>query len=284
MIFGITGNINKEQVCVILEQVVKLFEKKNIEFYIDDSFKSKLDRSLSKHCAKFSALLKKSDFIISLGGDGTFLYTARKIGNAGIPILGINAGNLGFMAEFSVKDLSELLKDIINKNYRLSERAVLKTKLPDGKYFYSLNDIVIDRANSIRMIELEVDYNSHKVVKFVADGIIISTPTGSTGYSLSAAGPIVTLDSKVFITTPICPHTLTVRPIIFPDTGEINIRVNKNVDVRVTSDGQEFKNFKAPSEFKISKADYNIKIVKRKRSSYFNTLNKKLFWGKDARK
>lgn len=284
MRFGITGNINKEQVCIILEQVAKLFEKRDIEFYIDDSFKPRVDKSLSKKCAKFPDILKKSDFIISLGGDGTFLYTARKIGNKEIPILGINAGNLGFMAEFSVKDLSELLKDILNKNFRLSERVVLKTKLQNGKYFYSLNDIVIDRANSIRMIELEVDYNSNKVVKFVADGIIISTPTGSTGYSLSAAGPVVTPDSNVFITTPICPHTLTVRPMIFPDTGEINIRVNKNVDVRVTSDGQEFKNFKASSEFKISKADYTVKIVKRKRSTYFNTLNKKLFWGKDVRK
>lgn len=284
MRFGITGNINKDQVCVILKQVANLFEKRNIEFYIDDSFKPKADKSLSKKCAKFPAILAKSDFIISLGGDGTFLYTARKIGKKEIPILGINAGNLGFMAEFSVKDLSELLNDILNKNYRLSQRVVLKTKLPNGKYFYSLNDIVIDRANSIRMIELEVDYNSNKVVKFVADGIIISTPTGSTGYSLSAAGPVVTPDSNVFITTPICPHTLTVRPMIFPDTGEIIIRVNKNVDVRVTSDGQEFKNFKAPSEFKISKADYTVNIVRRKRSTYFNTLNKKLFWGKDVRK
>jgi NAD+ kinase len=283
MIFGITGNINKEQVCIILKDVAKLFAKKNIEFYIDDSFRSKLDKSLSKNCATFPTILKKANFIISLGGDGTFLYTARKIGERGIPILGINAGNLGFMAEFSVKDMSELLKDIINKNYRISERGVLKTKLPNGKYFYSLNDIVIDRANSIRMIELEVEYNSNKVVKIVGDGIIISTPTGSTGYSMSAGGPIITLDSKVIIATPICPHTLTVRPIIFPDNGEIKIRVNKNVDVRVTSDGQEFKNFKAPSEFIISKADYTIKIIKRKRSNYFNTLNKKLFWGKDVR-
>ncbi|HEX2788382.1 MAG TPA: NAD(+)/NADH kinase [Ignavibacteria bacterium] len=283
MIFGITGNINKEQVCIILNQVANLFAKKDIEFYIDDSFKNRLDKSLSRHCTKFSNILKKVNFIISLGGDGTFLYTARKIGASGIPILGINAGNLGFMAEFSVKDLSELLKDILNENYRLSERVVLKTRLPGGKFFYSLNDIVIDRANSIRMIELEVDYSSNKVVKFVADGIILSTPTGSTGYSMSAGGPIITLDSKVFISTPICPHTLTVRPIIFPDNGEINIRVNKNVDVRVTSDGQEFKNFKAPAEFKITKADYSIKIIKRKRSNYFNTLNRKLFWGKDVR-
>lgn len=283
MIIGITGNTGKKEIYNILDNIYQTLTDCKIETLVDEVFDKKKSKYITKYYS-LNSILKKSEYIISLGGDGTFLSTARKIGIKEIPILGINAGNLGFMSEFQPEELELFIKDLKTKNFRLSERNVIKSLMPDKSVIHGLNDIVIDRANSIRMIEIELSYNNEEVVKFVADGIIISTPTGSTGYSLSAGGPIVTLESNVIIATPICPHTLTVRPMIFPDTGVLKIKVNKKVMVRITADGQTYKNFKAPVEFKIMKSEYKIKIVKRKHSNYFKTLNNKLFWGKDIRK
>ncbi|HRE41816.1 MAG TPA: NAD(+)/NADH kinase [Ignavibacteria bacterium] len=283
MVIGITGNTGKKEIFSILEKIYEILLSSNIETLVDEVFKKKKSNTIKKYFS-LNTILNKSDYIISLGGDGTFLSTARKIGKKEIPILGINAGNLGFMSELQPEELNGFISDLKKKNYRISERSIIKSVLPNNAVFYGLNDIVIDRANSIRMIEIELNYNGEDVVKFVADGIIISTPTGSTGYSLSAGGPIVTLESKVIIATPICPHTLTVRPMIFPDSGVLKIKINKNVFVRVTADGQRFEKFKAPVEFEIKKSEYKIKIIKRKHSNYFKTLNNKLFWGKDLRK
>jgi NAD+ kinase len=285
MTFGIIGNPTKKNLGSILSILLNYFTKNKIEFYIHDSLKSKIrDKKFAKFAVKPNMLFSKADIIISLGGDGTFLNTARMIGRKEIPILGINLGNLGFMAEVSPDEIQKSIKEILKGNYKVFDLCVLSAKTSKGKEFYGMNEIVIDKCNSIKMIEIEILYKNERVVHFVGDGIIVSTPTGSTGYSLSAGGPIISPYSKVFIITPICPHTLNFRPIIVPDDGTIVIKTYDKEKVRITADGFASTIYTSPSEFVLKRADYNIKVVKKIDKTYFQTLNNKLLWGADTRK
>lgn len=278
MNFGILGNSSKESVKLILEKLSRYFEKKGSQYFISSEIHIH-GGSISK--SKFkpnSFILKNSDVIISLGGDGTLLNTARLVGKRKIPILGVNLGGLGFLAEVVPEEMIKFLDEIYKSKYEICERVVLKAILPNGKELNAINDIVIDRAKSIRLIDIEIFYNNERVGKFLADGAIISTPTGSTAYSLSAGGPVVTLMSKVMLVTPICPHSLNIRPIIFPDDGTIKLKVRRNISARLTADGQKVTVLNSPTEIIISKADYSIRTIKRAGKTYFATLNTKLFW------
>ncbi|TRZ65776.1 NAD kinase [bacterium] len=284
MKFGIYGNTGKKDISVVLNKITSYLEKKGQKYFIESSLSRfiKNKTPMSQIC-KISEIIKKCDIIISLGGDGTFLRSARKTGKAEIPILGINLGNLGFMAEISPEQAEEFLGKVIDGKYKVYDLCVI-SGICERQKIFGMNEIVIDKCNSIKMIDIEIKYKKESVVKFVADGVIVSTPTGSTGYSLSAGGPIISPYSKVFIITPICPHTLNFRPIIVPDDGEIVISTTKKGKVRFTSDGFTSTIHSSPAVFKIKKADYNIKIVKDLDKTYFQTLNTKLLWGADSRK
>lgn len=285
MRFGIIGNINKPDIESILSDLLSFLTKEKLEFYVDKDLIAKIKKNeFKKRCFTSGEVVKNSDVIISLGGDGTFLNTAHIVGNKEIPILGVNMGTLGFMSEVVPSEMKKFIKQIVKNHYKLKERVVLSGNLPNGKKLNAINEIVVDRAYSIRMMEIEIFYDKEKIVQFVGDGAIISTPTGCTGYSLSAGGPIVSMESSDFIITPICPHTLNVRPIVVPDKGVTTVRVHREIDVRITADGQRFKTFKSPVEFSFQKADHILKVIHRPASSYFKTLNKKLLWGKDLRK
>jgi len=278
MKFGIFGNSAKSSVTATLRKLSKYFNKNKIEYFISkDIFLSGNEISGSRYFSN-KYIAKNSDVIISLGGDGTFLNTARIVGNSGIPILGVNLGGLGFLSEILPDETIKFLDEIKAGDFEACERTVLKITLPDNKVLHGLNDIVLDREKSIRLIDVEIFYNDEYVGRFLADGAIVSTPTGSTAYSLSAGGPVVTLMSKVMLLTPICPHSLNIRPIIFPDDGTIKLRVRQNISARLTADGQKVAVIKSPAEIKISKAGHTIKTIKRKGQTYFATLNTKLFW------
>lgn len=279
---GIIGNTSKEEVSKLLVGIVEYLEKMKIPFLIDESVASATSSKLQKHSASIKVILSAVNCILSLGGDGTFLNTARLVGNRNIPILGVNLGRLGFFSEVGPYEIKKFIPYLLRHKFRLTEQVVIKCKV-NGKVIYGLNDIVIDKSASIRMIETETFYNNEKVVKCVSDGMIVSTPAGSTGYSLSCNGPIVNPDSSVFIITPISPHTLNVRPIIVPDTGEIKIKVYKQNKARITADGQRHITTDTPTEVVLEKADYTIKVIKKLDTTYFNTLKKKLFWGEDKR-
>lgn len=285
MIFGITGNIEKENLYDVIKDICGFLLKNKTEFFIDSKlFNKSKANSFKKFAASINSILKKKDVILlSLGGDGTFLNTARIVGNRNIPILGVNLGNLGFLAEVRANEITGFIKEMLKGKFRVTERNILEAKV-NGKKFYGLNDIVIDKANSIRMINIDAFYNDERIFKLVADGIIISTPTGSTGYSLSSGGPVISPHSSVFSATPICPHSLNIRPIILPDDGDITIRTLGSTTARVTADGQTYFTGKSPMEVKLKKADYTIKLVKRMDSTYFDTLKKKLLWSEDKRK
>lgn len=280
---GIFGNTSKEEVAVILNKIIIYLKKNNINFLIDEKLSSGKPGKWKDHFKPHNEILKHSDYVISLGGDGTFLNTARIVGNKNIPIAGINLGRLGFFSEVSPDESEDFFKKLIKGNFRITEEVIIRSVSENGKTLHSMNDIVIDKNDSIRMLELETYYNNEKVVRIISDGIIISTPAGSTGYSLSCNGPIVNPDSSVFIITPISPHTLNVRPIIVPDDGMIKIRILKESKVRITSDGQQSYKINSPTEVLVQKADFKIKVIKKLHSTYFNTLKRKLFWNADKR-
>jgi len=285
MIFGITGNYKKENIKGVLNDFIAFLKEDKIDFIIEKKLYSLSKIPLSKKNVDMKAgILKKSDIIISLGGDGTFLNTANLVGDRGIPILGVNLGNLGFLSEVGPEEINNFIFDILNDKFKVRDLCLIGARNPKKKTAYGLNEVVIDKCNSIRMIETEVYYNDEKVVRFVADGIIVSTPTGSTGYSLSAGGAIITPSSKVFIITPICPHTLNLRPIIVPDDGKIYIRTRSEGKIRQTFDGYNADYFDSPADFHLFKAEHTIKVVKKLKRTYFQTLNKKLLWGVDKRK
>ncbi len=283
MTFGIIGNPSKKNLSNVLSSILILLDKKGIKYIIHDVLKMKISgKKYSNKLKSLDSLLDKSDIVISLGGDGTFLNTARLVGRKQIPILGVNLGNLGFMAEVSPEEMEKFVTDILDGNYKIYDLCVISAKA-GRKEFFGMNEIVIDKCNSIKMIEIDIYYNNEKVVNFVGDGVIVSTPTGSTGYSLSAGGPIISPYSKVFIITPICPHTLNFRPIIVPDDGAIKIKILKKDKVRLTADGFSSMILKSPIDFTLTKGSFNIKAVKKTNKTYFQTLNNKLLWGADVR-
>ncbi|MBI4809913.1 MAG: NAD(+)/NADH kinase, partial [Ignavibacteriales bacterium] len=183
-------------------------------------------------------------------------------------------------------ELQECISDIIGGRYFIEERIILKTTSVNDKQVYlTLNDIVIDKGSSPRIIDLETSVNNDYLVTYTADGLIIATPTGSTAYSLSSGGPIVVPKSHVIVVNPISPHTLSARPVIVPDDSIIKIKVGVSVKpVHMIADGQIEKFYDAPIEFTIQKAPYMVKLVKRKKRNYFNLLRTKLMWGKDLRR
>ena len=285
MKFGILGNTKSHNIENVLNNLINFLIQKKVDFFIDKDLDVLLEKnSLKKYLYSQSTILKSSDLIISIGGDGTFLNTARVVGNNNIPILGVNLGSLGFMAEVTPDEIDDFIVDIIHNKFKVDELCLLATKHKKKKIFNSLNDIVIDKSNSVRMIDIEIFCNKEKVIRFVGDGVIVSTPTGSTGYSMSAGGSIISPLSRVFIITPICPHTLNFRPIVIPDDNIIDIHIYGQREFRVTSDGYLTNVYKSPDKFTLTKADYNIHVVKSLDKTYFQTLNSKLLWGADKRR
>ncbi|MGA2668421.1 MAG: NAD(+)/NADH kinase [Ignavibacteria bacterium] len=291
MKFGIRGNIyNKELPGVALDLVKKLISKK-VDFLLDRNLAKLIHTTYNYDNSKIQQgdnkkLLAESDIIISIGGDGTFLTTAKLVGDRDIPIIGVNIGKLGFLAETSVKQIAKFISDILENKYKIEERTVLQAACIGIKQkpIYGLNEIVVHQSNAVRTIEIQAYYNDQLVISNLADGLIISTPTGSTGYSMSAGGPVVNPLSDVIILAPMCPHTLTARPMILPDNGIINIKVESRVPIGVTADGNSKFLLKSPAVVEIKKAHYKIKLAKRLNSNYFEVLNKKLLWGEDVRK
>ncbi len=231
-------------------------------------------QDIAKHC----------DISIVIGGDGTFLSVARLIRKSNTPIIGINLGSLGFLTEITLEEMFNTLTDIFNGNYIVDERMMLTASLiRDQKKlneYTVLNDVVINKGALARMINLKTFINEKYLTTYKADGLIVATPTGSTAYSLSAGGPILYPNINSFIITPICPHTLTHRPIVV--AGDVNIKVELNSqdsDVIITLDGQIGFPLKNNDIITVEKSTQKTFIVKSKRKDYFEVLRNKLKWG-----
>jgi len=291
MKFGIIGNIEKPKIAEVAGDLLTTLDDCRAEYYVQAELAKILNKRKGRRKIPRGTILpemglvKKCDVLIAMGGDGTILTVARMVGAEEVPILGVNLGKLGFLAEVSVEELDGCVRDIVGGNYVIEERLVLKaTCSNDKKTFYALNEIVIDRGASARVVEMETFVNNEYLVTYSADGIIVTTPTGSTAYSLASGGPIVTPSSEVITIAPICPHMLTARPVIVPEDSHVRIVVDKGQHpVHITADGQVEQIYDPPVEFAVMQAPYVVKLVRRRRYSYFGLLRAKLLWGKDPR-
>ncbi|MFH1851202.1 MAG: NAD(+)/NADH kinase [Candidatus Neomarinimicrobiota bacterium] len=227
----------------------------------------------------------KMDFVLTLGGDGTILSAARAVADRNIPILGIHLGDLGFLAEVTVNDFYNRLEAVIAGDYSIQQRQVLNCTIYNNDQvhvFHALNDVVVDKGKSNRMITTQLLVNQRFVATYKADGLIVATPTGSTAYSLAAGGPIVVPGISAMVVSPICPHSLTYRPLVLPDDTviEITFPESQRVSVAVTIDGQIAEYLENSPRICVRKADYQIPMIKFADSNYFHTLRTKMGWGR----
>lgn len=288
---GIVGNLAKPTTCKTACELIGILEERKIKFSVQSEIAAQMKTACnfdaSRSALQASEIPSRSDIIISLGGDGTILRTAKMVGESGKPILGINLGKLGFLAELNFDEVRNSIDELFKGKFNLEERTALHAVFEkDGKAstIFALNDIVIDKAGSSRMIDLETYVDSEYLVTYRADGIVLSTPTGSTGYSLSTGGPIISPESRVIAISPISPHTLTARPVIVPDDSEIRIVVHSSSkQVMLTADGQTSHLLSQPAELKVSLAAHRIKLLRKRKNGFFNLLRTKLMWGADIR-
>ena len=266
--------------------VFKSLDKHQLDYDVDSqSFDliSKLDNYNGDfNFSKVEKLSNEYDFVISIGGDGTILRSANEIGELSIPIIGLNKGRLGFLANSPIEIIDSIIEKIKNSNYRISERTIIQVEF-EGKTKNAFNEISISRKNTTSLITIDTKLNDQYLNTYWADGLIISTPTGSTGYSLSCGGPIIMPDSKNLVLTPIAPHNLNARPLVISDNKQIEISINgRENEYFVSADSQIFS-VNIDSKINISKAPYFLKMVEFEEDSYINTLREKLMWGKDRR-
>jgi NAD+ kinase len=227
---------------------------------------------------------EKADLVVVLGGDGTLISVARLMVNREVPIVGVNLGSLGFLTEITLAEMYPLLEDCLCGSYKISERMMLQAEIlrNDERIaeYKVLNDVVINKGALARIIELEALIDDNYLTKFRADGLIISSPTGSTGYSLAAQGPVIHPSLDCLLITPICPHTLTNRPIIVGDDSLLTIKLkSKNEDVFLTLDGQIKLELKSGDTVHIQRAKYRTKLILSCNKDYFEVLRTKLKWG-----
>ena len=289
MVVGITGNIKKSMVRDVVPGLVEWCRQRGVPFALTSDLADTLRLSGENlRVVEKEALGRSCDLVLAFGGDGTILSTARSVGRFGIPILGVNLGGLGFLAEVVIEELYPCLEDILNNNYDVIERMVLEAQVLDRSgedRFYSLNDIVVDKGGFSRVVRIETYIDNTFLNTYVADGLIIATPTGSTAYSLSAGGPIVVPTMRAMIVTPICPHSLGARPVVIPENSVVKIVArSEHQTLSLSADGQVGCHLKSDEAVEIRKADYQVKWVASRRKSFYEVLSKKLNWGEDLRK
>ena len=279
------------------DAIYKIFEKLNkakIEIFVFKPFYEFISENLffsprlTKVFSSSDELDADTEVILSIGGDGTFLECAALLRRRKIPIVGINSGRLGFLASISKNQIEIALNEIIEKKYSVEKRSLLQAKINNEEFFiddfnFALNEFTVLKKDNSSMIKIEVFINQAYLNTYWADGLIISTPTGSTAYSLSSGGPIILPGSQNFVITPIAPHTLTVRPIVVPDGIEIKIKVQgRGKQFLIALDSRSvFVDYN--TEIIVSKADFCVNMVKLDDFDFFKTLRKKLMWGLDIR-
>jgi len=291
MTLGIVPNITKIDILKIVTNIVNQLKNAGVDYVICESINMLIDKpkTLISNTVflPLKELIAKSDMVVSIGGDGTMLNTAYEVRNTSTPLLGVNFGKLGFLAEFDIDSFKEFLTDIKKNNFVIEERMALVGSVNDNaeKNLYAINDIVIEKGPWHKMIEVTIKIDNEYVTTFSADGIIIATPTGSTGYSLSTGGPIVNPLADVITLSPIAPHSLSMRPLVISSKQKITIVVKSlHGKVQISCDGQRAYQYDSPANISIEKSSHPIHLVHSNRMDYFETLRKKLYWGLDVRK
>ena len=285
--FGIWGNTDKPRFWELLDSIMIWAAENNLKPFLTTRILNQLPDGFDYEYQTIDSAedFYQTDFLLTLGGDGTMLSAARAVAHRKTPILGIHLGQLGFMAEVTVDKMFDRLKMVISGQYSLQRRMVLKAEIINGNgptVFYALNDFVIDRGRSQRIITMRLLSNDHFVSDYKADGLIIATPTGSTAYSLSVGGPIVMPKLKAIVVSPISPHTLSLRPIVLPDDRslELSFPEEEVEKIAFAVDGQVSEYLKPKDKIYIQRAPFEIRMIDFEDSNYFQTLRRKMGWGK----
>jgi NAD+ kinase len=278
---GIIPKRQDARVCDVMNDVISWLRSRGVEIYLDQD--SSVQCSGDNRKVAPGEMIEHVDVILVLGGDGTLLHAARLVGAAGIPILGVNLGSLGFLTEVKLDEMYSALESLLSGQYQLEERVLLNVEVirkgKNAAQYLALNDAVINKGALARIIDLEVSVNSQPVLSTRGDGLIISTPTGSTAYSLAAGGPILYPTLEAFIIAPICPHALTNRPVVIPDRDEVEVCLKRGTDVMLTVDGQVGMPLQPHDCLKVYRAQSTLKLVLPFGSTFFRLLREKLRWG-----
>lgn len=284
---GIVTRPNTPNICTVLGRLISFLQNSDIEVYLEEHClgEANLNSCLIENCTLLpqGQLGKKCDLIIVLGGDGTFLSAARQAAPYRIPLLGINQGHLGFLAQVSQETMEEELHGLLGGKYLTDDCLLLETWVTrNGEELHhslALNDVVLSRGGTGQMISFEVFINGQFVYTQRSDGLIISTPTGSTAYALAAGGPILQNALRAITLVPICPQSMTNRPIVISDTCEIRILVTRAGDARVHYDGQSFADIQSMDTITIRRYRNSVRVLHPTDYKYYKTLRQKLHWG-----
>ncbi len=287
---GIVANTSKPEWLPTARAIAKFLLERGVEIIFSSEeigsavLPSSQEPAAAKETSSRKSQLVDADMVLSLGGDGTFLKAVRLVGEREVPIVGVNLGGLGFLAEFSAQTFLLSLDKILAGDYRIDERMTLEAKLVrDGgvvRTERALNDVVIRGAGMSRVSVMETSIDDTYLTTYEADGLIVATPTGSTAYSLSADGPIVDPDLAAILITPICPHALTNRPIIIPPSKTVTIRPLAIPEgARITVDGQTVLDLQSKDALKVRKSGKNVRLITTAEAGYFEILRSKLGWG-----
>ena len=293
MKIAIFGQYYQNDTRPIIKDIFLFFNNNNVELVIEENFLKILysQEILKRDYKTFKShkcLDSSFDILVSIGGDGTILRAASFVRDSGIPIIGINAGRLGFLAKVPKENIETFLQLVLEKNYSISHRTLLSLECsPENEQInemnFAMNEVTVSRKDTTSMITIETSLNDEYLNSYWADGLIISTPTGSTGYSLSCGGPILTPEVKGLVITPIAPHNLNARPLVIPDDTEIKLKVSGREDQYLVSLDSRIATLNNNSVLTIRKTPFQINMVEIPDETFLKTLRNKLLWGEDKR-
>lgn len=290
---GIYGQFYHKEAARYVQELLNILEKKQIEVIIEKHFLELIKENDAihinyDHFSTFQELDSSYDLFFSIGGDGTILKTATYIRDLNIPIAGINTGRLGFLATIKKEEIAQSIDKILSGKYQISKRSLLEATI-DGKpailgdLNFALNEIAVNRKNTTSMISVTTHLDGEPLTNYWADGLIVATPTGSTGYSLSCGGPVITPNASNIVLTPIAPHNLNARPLVIPDTTIITLQVSGREEQHLISLDSRIVTLDNDTLVTLRKAPFYIQLITLEGDSFLKTLRKKLLWGEDKR-
>ena len=288
-IYGQT--FQEEDKCCVVELLEEL-EKLDASIFVEEKFNALIGDITSDHIkgtfSQSKGLDATFDMFVSFGGDGTMLRAVTYIKDFGIPIVGVNTGRLGFLSTFKKENVRKLVTEFVAGHYTIEERTLVEVDLNSGEdafngLNFALNEVTVSRKDTTSMITVETYLNDEYLTSYWSDGLIVSTPTGSTGYSLSCGGPVIAPSAKSLVLTPIAPHNLNARPLVISDDTEIRLKVSGREETHLVSLDSRIADIPNGKEIKVRKSDFTIKMIEYKSESFLKTLRNKLLWGEDKR-
>src|SRR5690554_904217 len=290
---GIYGQFYHENSEIYIQKLLDILQKKGIEIFIEKKFLDIINHNqdITKNfsgLSTFSELDSSFDLFFSIGGDGTILKAVTFVADSGIPIVGINTGRLGFLATIQKEELTKSLTQILEGKYTISERTLLTVETTPASnevqpLNFAMNEVAVNRKNTTSMIKVETLVDDKYLTSYWSDGLIVATPTGSTGYSLSCGGPVIDPNASSFVLTPIAPHNLNARPLVVPDSAVISLKVSGRENTFLLSMDSRIATLETETWIIIRKASFTIKLLQLNEDSFIKTIRKKLLWGEDKR-